>query len=82
MAMPFADSEDREMGPDAVAEDIFAGSYCRETVTLQDSVREDVTVSGVAAVFQDMPYMKMVYIDKRATAHWSAARTKERFFSW
>ena len=31
--------------------------------------------------FPDMPCMKRVYRDKKASVHWSAARTKERFSS-
>ena len=31
--------------------------------------------------FPDMPRMKRVYIDKKASFHWSAARNKERFSS-
>ena len=30
-------------------------------------------------LFPDMPCMKRVYIDKKASVHWSAARKKERF---
>ena len=29
--------------------------------------------------FRDMPCRKKVYRDNKATAHWSAARNKERF---
>ena len=38
------------MGPDAVAEDTVAGSECADPATPEDKVREDDTVSGVAAV--------------------------------
>ena len=31
--------------------------------------------------FPDMPCMKRVYRDKKASVHWSAARNKERFSS-
>ena len=33
-------------------------------------------------VFPDMPCMKKVYKDKKASVHWSAAKNKERFSSW
>ena len=32
-------------------------------------------------LFPDMPCMKKVYRDKKASVHWSAARKKERFSS-
>ena len=32
-------------------------------------------------LFQDMPCMKRVYRDKKASFHWSAARKKKRFSS-
>ena len=32
-------------------------------------------------LFLDMPCMKRVYSDKKASVHWSAARKKERFSS-
>ena len=32
--------------------------------------------------FRDMPCMKRVYRDKKASVHWSAARKKERFSSF
>ena len=33
------------------------------------------------SLFPDMPCMKRVYRDKKASFHWSAARNKERFSS-
>ena len=36
---------------------------------------------GSGVKFPDMPCMKRVYRDKRASVHWSAARNKERFSS-
>ena len=41
------------MGSDAVAEDIVVGSDCRETAAPEDNVREDETVCGVVAVFDN-----------------------------
>ena len=41
------------MGPDAVAEDTVAGSDCADPAAPEDNVREDDTVSGVAAVSND-----------------------------
>ena len=32
-------------------------------------------------IFPDMPCMKRVYRDKKASVHWSAARKKPRFSS-
>ena len=32
-------------------------------------------------LFPDMPCMKRVYKDEKASVHWSAARNKERFSS-
>ena len=34
--------------------------------------------SGIREVFPDMPRMKRVYRDKKASVHWSADRNKER----
>ena len=36
---------------------------------------------GAPPVFPDMPCMKRVYRDKKASVYWSAARNKERFSS-
>ena len=41
------------MGPDAVAEDIVAGSDCSDPAAPEDNVCEDETVSGVVAVSDD-----------------------------
>ena len=38
-------------------------------------------VCTTAYLFPDMPCMKRVYRDKKASVHWSAARKKERFSS-
>ena len=35
----------------------------------------------ISSWFPDMPCMKRVYKEKKASFHWSAARNKERFSS-
>ena len=37
-----------------------------------------ITRGGRKALFPDMPCMKRTYRDKKASAHWSAARNEER----
>ena len=39
------------------------------------------STAGCVPPFPDMPCMKRVYTDKKASVHWSAARKKERFSS-
>ena len=51
------------MGPDAVAEDIVAGSDCKETAAPaapENNVREDETVSDVVAVSDDEDIVDVV----------------------
>ena len=40
-----------------------------------------VLAKSRAEVFPDMLCMRRVYRDKKASAHWSAAKNKERFSS-
>ena len=41
----------------------------------------DKFIERFSIAFPDMPCMKRVYKDKKASVHWSAARNKERFSS-
>ena len=38
-------------------------------------------VANTTNIFPNMPCMKTVYWDKKASIHWSAARNTERFSS-
>ena len=46
-----------------------------------DLMKKTMYQDGTRRSFPDMPCMKRDYKDKKATAHWSAARNKERFSS-
>ena len=51
---------------------------CGGTFAFQKYFTIDLYVKVYMEIFPDMPYMKRVYRDKKATAQWSAARNVER----
>ena len=55
----------------------IASAECADCGGLRYSLRR----YGFQSFFPDMPCMKRVYRDRKASFHWSAARNKERFSS-
>ena len=66
----------------AVQEEGFACALCLNSEEIREEVERvevrECGLVGIRQIFPDMPCMKRVYRDNKASVHWSTASNEER----